>query len=226
MSEEIPIPDEWYFITAPQSVSWDKSSKTKTVDTYGTNSPYLNYGSTQLRKLSLSDAMLEGFSDGKEVEGNITSLEACMKMIIDAGSGYTAPYCWKVFAADKCYGTYIITDVGVQEDMRDTTGKATRAHVDIQLQQVSEHQVNSGTDITSTAMTGGITPESEAALTEAQKQDQAAANSKSDAGTNSTGEAAGNEEKVTQYKTTMTNISNEWERGGSGTGQIAIESRD
>jgi uncharacterized membrane protein YgcG len=188
------IPDEWYFITAPQEVNWSKDAKFKTIDTYGTNNPYLNYGSTSLRTLSLGDAMLEGFSDAKEVEGNIGNLESCMRMIIDEGSGFTSPYCWNVFAADKSYGTYIITSVSVDEKMRDMTGKATRAHVSVELQEVPGYQVTSGIDITSTAVVGGITPESEAALqasSEAAKQDSAVAKSKSAGGTNSTGQSTG-----------------------------------
>ena len=185
------IPDEGYFITAPQSVAWDKTSKSKVVDTYGTNNPYVNYGSTSLRTLSLSDAMLEGFSDAKEVESNITQLESCMRMVIDEGKGFTAPYCWHVFAGEKSYGTYIITDVGVEEQMRDMTGKATRATVNVEFQEVSPYQVTSGVDITSTAVVGDITPESAKALAAMDKQDAAVAKSKSVGGKNSTGQAVG-----------------------------------
>ena len=74
------IPSEWYFITPPQSVSWSKDSNVNEIDTYGTNNPYLSYGTTKLRSLSLNDALIEGFSDGKAVEDNIIGLEACMRM--------------------------------------------------------------------------------------------------------------------------------------------------
>ena len=74
------IPSEWYFITAPQDVSWKKASVTKEVATYGTNNPYLNYGTTKLRKLTLGNAMVEGFSNAMQVEDNIVQLEACMRM--------------------------------------------------------------------------------------------------------------------------------------------------
>ncbi len=151
------IPDEYYFITSPQDVSWDKNSKSSEIATYGTNAPYLSYGSTSLRKLKLGNAMLEGFSNGKEIEGNVTQLESCMEMVIDSGSGFTSPYCWHVFAGDKSYGTFIITSVSVDEKMRDMTGKATRAFVDVALQEVSSLQVSSGTDITSAPVINGIT---------------------------------------------------------------------
>jgi len=141
------IPSEWYFITAPQEVSWSKDSNTKELDIYGSNSPYLSYSTTKLRKLSLANAMVEGFSNAKAVENNILSLEACMKVIIDESNGYASPYCWNVFAGNKSYGTYIITSIKVNEQMRDLAGKATRAVVDIEFQEVPSYQVSSGNDI-------------------------------------------------------------------------------
>ena len=169
------IPSEWYFITSPQDVSWSKDSRTTMIETYGTNNPYLNYGTTKLRSLTLGNAMVEGFSDAKAVEDNIIQLEACMRMIIEEGSGYAAPYCWNAFAGGKSYGTFIITSVKVKEDMRDMSGKATRAFVDIDLQEVAPYQVSTGQDITSTAATGGFEPAFEQQLaSEAGKQDAAA----------------------------------------------------
>ena len=148
------IPDEWYFITPPQNVSWSKDSNSSEIDTYGTNNPYLSYGTTKLRKLTLGGAMIEGFSDGKNIEGNILDLEACMRMVLEEETGYTSPYCWKVFAGDKCYGTYIITGVSVNEQMRDMSGLATRATVDVSLTQVPSYQVSSGIDITAQVIQG------------------------------------------------------------------------
>ena len=156
MSQDNSIPDEWYWITAPENVQIRKDSKAEEIATYGTNNPYLNYGTTKLRQLTMSRAMLEGFSNAKEVEGNIQNLEACMRMVIDEGSGFTAPYCWHVFAGSKSYGTYIIKSVSISEKMRDMSGKATRAFVDVSLQEVSPYQVTSGTDITSTAIVGDV----------------------------------------------------------------------
>jgi len=150
------IPGEWYFITAPQEVSWSKDSNSKELDVYGSNSPYLSYSTTKLRKLSLSNAMVEGFSNAKAVENNILSLEACMQVIIDESNGYASPYCWNVFAGNKSYGTYIITSINVQEQMRDLTGKATRAVVDIEFQEVPSYQVSSGNDIATEGQLGGV----------------------------------------------------------------------
>jgi len=69
MSSEIP--NEWYFITAPQQVSWTKDSRMTVIEPYGTNNPYVHYGTTKLRQLNLNDVMVEGFSDGKSVENNV-----------------------------------------------------------------------------------------------------------------------------------------------------------
>lgn len=148
------IPSEWYFITPPQSVGWKKDSNSSEIDTYGTNNPYLQYGTTKLRSLTLGDTLIEGFSDGKAVEDNVVKLEACMRMVLDEENGYTSPYCWKAFAGDKCYGTFLITGVKIKEEMRDSRGMATRAKADIELQEVPSYQVSSGIDITAQAIQG------------------------------------------------------------------------
>lgn len=173
------IPKSWYFVTAPQDVSWSKDGKVATADTYGTNTPYVLYGSTSLRKLTLSNAMLEGFSDRKTVEANIVALETAMNMVIQ--KGYTAPYCWKVYSGGKNYGTFVISGVKVKEVMRDLRGFATRAFVDIELMQVPNYQVNSGRDLASKATLGGVS-----------KQVQTLINSQNkDAAAKATGAAAG-----------------------------------
>lgn len=172
MSTEIP--DEWYYICAPQSVSWSKDSSNTVVDVYGTNNPYVHYGNTKLRQLTLNDAMVEGFSDGKVVEQNIIDLEACMRMTLDSGDGYAAPYCWEVYAGGKSYGTYIITSVNVTEEIRDTAGMASRAKVNVSFQEVAPYQVSSGIDISADALSGSLSDETMEHLQEQQKQDEAA----------------------------------------------------
>lgn len=165
MSSQLPeVPDEYYFITPPQSVSWNKESNAQEMLGYGTNNPYINYGATKLRKLTLGDSMVEGFSAGREVENDVLNLEATMQMQLDAGSGYAAPYCWYAWAGSKCYGIYIVTSVKVKEEMRDTQGKATRAKVDVSLQEVPSYQVGSGQDLSSQAFTGRFSEETEGTL--------------------------------------------------------------
>lgn len=168
------IPSEWYFITPPQDVSWDKSSNYQEIDTYGTNNPYLAYGTTKLRKLSLSNAMIEGFSDAKAVEDNIVKLEACMRMVLEEESGYTSPFCWRVFAGDKSYGTFIITSVSVKETIRDDSGKAARAFVDVELCEVPSYQVSSGIDITAQAIQGAADEKYAKELEKSQQKNEAA----------------------------------------------------
>lgn len=185
------IPKSWYFVTAPQDVSWSKEGRVSTADTYGTNTPYVLYGSTGLRKLTLGNVMLEGFSNRKTVEANIVALETCMNMVIQ--SGYTAPYCWKMYSGGKSYGTFIIAGVKVKEVMRDLRGYATRAFVDIELQQVPDYQVNSGRDLASTSILGGPSSAVQS-LGNSQNKDSASkasaqAAGKSPAGAGSTGTA-------------------------------------
>lgn len=162
-TEEL-IPKSWYFITSPKDISWKKAGKASTVNTFGSNTPYVVYGNTGLRTLTLGEVMLEGFSDRKTVEANILALETCMNMVMNKTVGYVAPYCWKLFAGGKNYGTFIITSVNVKEVMRDTRGFATRATVDIELQQVPEYQINTGRDLASKAMSGALSPTVEQAL--------------------------------------------------------------
>jgi hypothetical protein len=183
MSEANEIPSEWYFITAPQSVSWSKQSRTNKIEPYGTNNPYLSYGTTGLRELSLSDSLVEGFSDGKSVEGNVINLEACMRMVLNSEDGFAAPYCWEVYAGGKTYGTFVITSVNVDEQIRDSAGQASRAKVDIQLQEVAPYQVSSGIDITAESISGSLNKDYEEFYqkqAEQKAQEDAVKNSKKD----------------------------------------------
>ena len=187
MSSEIP--EEWYFITAPQQVSWTKDSKMTVIEPYGTNNPYVHYGTTKLRQLSLNDVMVEGFSDGKSVENNVIELEACMRMVLDTDDGYASPYVWRVYAGGKSYGTYIITSVNVNEEIRDLQGRASRAKVDISLQEVSPYQVSSGIDITAQSLTGSLDPQVEKDLQDqAKDQDKDAADKNKNDGKGNKGE--------------------------------------
>ena len=179
MAEANEIPTEWYFITAPQNVSWSKSGQSNEVQTYATNNPYLHYGSTSLRNLTLGNSMAEGFTLQGAVEQNILALEACMRVVLETDDGYAAPFCWEVYAGGKMYGTYVIDNVSVQEQMRDNAGLAARANVDVSLKEVSPYQVGSGIDITAEALTGNLSEETQKQLMDKQqnqsnKQDQAA----------------------------------------------------
>ena len=192
------IPEEWYFITAPQDVSWQKDSVSSEIATYGTNNPYLNYGTTKLRKLTLGNVMVEGFSNAMQVEDNIIQLEACMRMVIEEGTGYASPYCWEAYAGNKKYGTFIITSVKVKEELRDMGGNATRAFVDIELKEVPPYQVSSGQDITSSSATfGEVDPAfAKGSTSQVASQDAAVASANGDGGTGGT-DGAGSPESST-----------------------------
>ena len=145
------IPKDWLFITAPQSVSWDKQGETALVNTYGSNNPYVIYSTTGMRKLSLSDCLVEGFSAGKEVEGHVLKLEKLMTTVMNTEKGYVSPYVWDLRAGDKSYGKFIIESMNIKEDMRNAKGRADRATVSISLQQVPDFQINDGRDLATKA---------------------------------------------------------------------------
>ena len=198
MSTEIP--EEWYFITAPQSVSWSKDSRTTMIEPYGTNNPYVHYGTTKLRSLSLNDVMVEGFSDGVVIEENILNLEACMRMVLDSDDGFASPYVWNVYAGGKTYGSYILTGVNVSESIRDFSGLASRAKVDLSLQEVSPYQVSSGVDISAEALSGDFNEE-----TKKYQEEQAKNNAK-------------DQENKVDDKNKKDGVKGEGEGGGGGGG--------
>ena len=194
----VTVPEELYFITFPQNVSWSKDSVNSEVATYGSNAPYLTYGTTKLRNLSLGSCLFEGFSDGKAIEGNIRELESAMQMVITE-FGSASPYCWNAYAGGKWYGTYIIQSVSVQEQMRDMAGNATRANVDIKLQEVPGYQVNSGVDVTAQAIQGAADEKHAESLKQngeknngKNKQDQAVADQNKNNSTNGGGNGGSN----------------------------------
>ena len=169
MAQADEIPSEYYFITPPQDVSWSKGSQINDIQTYATNNPYVHYGVTQLRSLTLGNAMIEGFSDGKQVEQNVIDLESCMRIVLDTEDGYAAPFCWEVYAGGKKYGTFVIESVNIQEQIRDNDGMAARAMADVSLREVAPYQVNAGIDITAQAITGNLSEETQEILLEQQK---------------------------------------------------------
>ena len=169
MAQADEIPSEYYFITPPQDVSWSKGSQINDIQTYATNNPYVHYGVTQLRSLTLGNAMIEGFSDGKQVEQNVIDLESCMRIVLDTEDGYAAPFCWEVYAGGKKYGTFVIESVNIQEQIRDNDGMAARAMADVSLREVAPYQVNAGIDITAQAITGNLSEETQEQLLEQQK---------------------------------------------------------
>jgi hypothetical protein len=148
----------WTFITAPEDISWDLANNAQRVDMFGTNNPPVVAGSRGMRDLTLGNALVEGFVRGKQVEAKIEALENLMSYGLNSSEGFVSVPVYQVWANKKSYGGpeayYIIKDIKVKETMRDLTGSATRAFVDISLLQVPAYQVNSGRDQASQATAG------------------------------------------------------------------------
>ena len=149
LSGQEGFPTIWKFITAPKDISWSKDGNVSSSDVYGTNQPFQIYAFTSLRKLSLSDCLVEGFTENRRVEEHILDLEKLMKVQINQDSGFASPYIWKLTAGPKLYGFFLITSLNIKEEHRDFKGRATRSRVDISLQEVPEFQVNNGRDLAS-----------------------------------------------------------------------------
>jgi len=158
-SEQKPA---WTFICAPESISWDMANQANRVDIFGSNGPPVVAGTRGMRDLSISNALVEGFSRGVTVEGKIKALENLMNYGENSSDGFVSVPVYQFWANSKKYGApmeggkgfFIIRDVKVSEEMRDLRGDTTRAKVDISLMQVPEYQVNSGRDQASAVTTG------------------------------------------------------------------------
>jgi hypothetical protein len=104
-----------------------------------------------MRKLSLGDCLIEGFSAKKEVEDHVAKLEKLMTMVMNTQKGYVSPYVWDLRANEKSYGHFIIESVGIKEEMRNEKGRADRAKATISLQQVPDFQISDGRDLATKA---------------------------------------------------------------------------
>lgn len=152
--------DGWKFTTAPGDITWESSAKVERVPIFGTNKPPVVSGSRSMRDLSLSNALIEGFSMVKSVESKIAKLEALLNYTLTS-SYVKVPVFW-VTASDKKYGNgnndggfFVMKQLKVKEEMRDLTGRATRAIVDVSFSQVPDYQVDDGRDLASKSVAGG-----------------------------------------------------------------------
>lgn len=173
MGEKPDFTDSWKFICAPSQVSWDSSMDLSRLQIYGTNKAPVIPGAKGMRELTLSDAVVEGFNRGKNVEAKILLLEKLMNISISQktqGSkkvGLIDYPVYRVYAQNKIYGLeegkegyFMIKSVKVKETLRDLTGRTTRATVDISFIQVPSYQVESGRDAGSAAISGRKSPAS------------------------------------------------------------------
>ncbi|ATW62816.1 hypothetical protein SCBWM1_gp132 [Synechococcus phage S-CBWM1] len=153
----------WTFIIGPESIKWNTTSNPSRVEMYGTNSPPVMGGGKGMRDLELSGAIVEGFTRSKQVEDKISQLEFLMNYELSNSKPFVNVPVYTVTANEKIYGDglnssdggfFVIKDINVEEQMRDFTGRATRAVVDISLIQVPAYQVESGVDQASESVTG------------------------------------------------------------------------
>ena len=149
----------WTFITAPSEISWTVGNAANRVDIFGTNNPPVVAGSRGMRDVSIRDALVEGFIRNVHVEAKVEALEKLLNYNLNGSDGFVSVPCYQFYANNKNYGGlkgyYIIKDVSIKEEMRDLTGNATRARIDISLMQVPDYQVNSGRDQASQVTAGG-----------------------------------------------------------------------
>ena len=159
------ISGSWNFICAPESISWNSEAQVERVPMFGTNQPPVISGSKSMRDLTLSDALVEGFSRGRSVEDKIARLENLMNFTLDTKNKYIKVPVYYVQANNKLYGNglngadggyFVIKSVNVKELMRDLSGSTTRATVDVSFVQVPPYQVNSGRDLANVALLGRI----------------------------------------------------------------------
>lgn len=158
--QEPPVPlggnsnERWTFIVAPEDISWDTAVAVNRVDMFGTNAPPVIVGTKGMRDLSLTNALIEGFTRARTVEGRLLALEKLMRFTINSQGGFVNVPVYHVYANQKKYGGvdpgeggyFVIKDVKVKETMRDFDGLATRAFADISLVQVPAYQVDLGID--------------------------------------------------------------------------------
>lgn len=145
----------WNFTCTPDNISWNTEAQVERVSIFGTNQPPVVSGSKTMRDLTMSDALIEGFSLGRTVEDKIAELENLMSFTIDNKNRFVRVPVYYVKASDKKYGNgangvdggfFVIKSISVKERMRDLSGKTTRAIVDVVFTQVPGYQVNKGRD--------------------------------------------------------------------------------
>lgn len=149
----------WRFTTAPSDISWESTATVDRVKIFGTNQAPVISGSRGMRELSMSNALIEGFSMNKSVEKKIAKLESLLNFSLTS-SYVKVPVYW-VTAADKRYGFengdggyFVIKQIKVKEELRDLSGNTTRAKVDISFSQVPPYQVDDGRDLASQTVAG------------------------------------------------------------------------
>jgi hypothetical protein len=89
------------------------------------------------------------------------------EVTLDSTQGFVNVPVWDVKANDRSYGWYVIETVDYDEQMRDMTGRTTRAMVNVKFRQVPQYQVNTGRDQALSKTTGQAAPKQEVAVAQA-----------------------------------------------------------
>jgi hypothetical protein len=148
-------PAVWTFICAPFDINWSTNNVVNRVPIFGSNQPPVTTGSKGMRDLTMSQAIVEGFSRNVAIEQKVAILEDLMNYTLNTKGGYVNTPVYEITANDKKYGNgvggsdggkFVIKEVRVKEVLRDLSGNATRAIVDISFTQVPAYQVDGGRD--------------------------------------------------------------------------------
>lgn len=148
-------PAVWTFICAPGDINWSTQNVVNRVPIFGSNQPPVTTGSKGMRDLTMSQALVEGFSRNVSVEQKVAILEDLMNYTLNTSGGYVNTPVYEITANDKKYGNgvggsdggkFVIKEVRTKEVLRDLSGNATRALVDISFTQVPAYQVDGGRD--------------------------------------------------------------------------------
>lgn len=153
------------FITAPAQVSYSQGAEVQQVSIFGSNNPPLTVSGRNAGELQLGDALMEGFTLGKQVGLPINQLFVMQQVVLDSQRGFVNVPVYSVFAgrevgAGRKYGDFVITDIQVDEELRDLSGQTTRARVSVSFKEVPAYQIDTGIDQAGSS-TGGqnIKPE-------------------------------------------------------------------
>ena len=167
--------EAWVFITAPGTVSYTQQSEVSRLNIFGTNSPPVVVGAKGMRDLTLSEALMEGFTLGRSVQPHIDRLESLMNVAVNTKDGFVNVPVYKVYAGPegggKDYGYYVIEQIEIEEQLRDLKGNATRAMVGVSLKQVPQYQVGTGVDQAGAATRGDVLDSTRFATNQSRSQD-------------------------------------------------------
>lgn len=143
----------WKFISAPGSISWGKTANFSEEDSWATAEKTLTYGGTSMKKLSLGEILIEGLSTRMDISPTVANLEKLLNPV--QYKNHIAPLVYELICKTKndltktarSYGYYVITDLSIEEQMRDKRGRPLRVKANLGLLEVPKYQINTGRDL-------------------------------------------------------------------------------